>query len=115
MMSSSIQSRILVAIVDDHEMVRMSLAMFLQLHEDIEIIGVAENGAEYLELCANMLPDIVLMDYLMPGLNGLGVTRQLLERYPEIRVILLTATVEDDLAEQAYAAGAICFASKADA
>jgi DNA-binding NarL/FixJ family response regulator len=112
-MSSFQKPRILVAIVDDHEMVRMSLTMFLQLYEEIEIIGEASNGAEAIELCARTMPDIVLMDYLMPVMNGVEAARLLCEQYPNIRVMLLTATVEDNLIEQAYAAGVACFASKA--
>jgi DNA-binding NarL/FixJ family response regulator len=111
-MPPSAQSRILVAIVDDHEMVRMSLALALEAYDDIEIICEAANGTEAVTVCAQKQPDVVLMDYLMPQMNGVEAARLLSQQYPEIRIILLTATIETELVQQAYTAGVACFARK---
>jgi NarL family two-component system response regulator LiaR len=106
------QSPIMVAIADDHEMVRMSLRIFLQMYSDIEVIGEATNGAEALALCTQLNPDIILMDYVMPEMDGVEAANLLREQCPNVQVILLTATVSTDLAPMAYDAGVACLLKK---
>ena len=106
------QSPIMVAIADDHEMVRMSLRMYLQMYSDIEVVGEATSGAEALVLCTELHPDVILMDYLMPGMDGVETASLLREQCPDVQVILLTATVSTGLAPQAYDAGVACLLKK---
>ena len=98
--------RIRVLIVDDHAMVRSGLAAFLEAYDDLELVGEAASGAEAVQLCAELRPDVVLMDMVMPGMDGAAATRAVLERCPEVRVIALTSFPEEDLVPRALKAGA---------
>src|SRR5258706_2009208 len=99
-------SPIRVLVVDDHLVVRRGLATLLLAFNDIVLAGEAQNGAEALELCATAQPDVVLMDLLMPEMDGVEATQAIRERYPHIQVIVLTSTDEYDLIRRALAAGA---------
>jgi two-component system, NarL family, response regulator LiaR len=101
-----------VLLVDDHRMVREGLAVFLQVSDDLELAGEAENGAEAVELCAQRHPDVVLMDLKMPQMDGATATRLITERFPDIRVIALTSFQEEGLVQSALQAGAISFLLK---
>ena len=101
-----------VAIVDDHAMVRSGLAAFLSVADDLELVGEAENGQQALRLCAEERPDVVLMDLVMPGMDGVATTRAIRERYPDIRVIALTSFPEDRLVQDVLAAGALSYLLK---
>lgn len=101
-----------VIIVDDHEMVRLSLSTLLDSYTDIRVVGEAANGEEAVNLCAEIEPDILLIDYLMPQMNGLEVTRLLHQQYPELRIIMMSATLSLALEQEAYAAGVACFMKK---
>ena len=109
---SETQTRIRVAIVDDHAMVRSGLAAFLSVAEDFELVGEAENGAQALRLCAEVQPDVVLMDLVMPGMDGVAATRAIRERFPHIRVIALTSFPEDRLVQDVLEAGALSYLLK---
>lgn len=85
-----------VIIVDDQEIVREGLKMILSLHEEIEIIGEASNGEELLKLVEIKSPEVVLMDIRMPGMNGIEATRLMKEKYPNIKIIILTTFNEDE-------------------
>jgi NarL family two-component system response regulator LiaR len=104
--------RIRVLIVDDHEMVRQGLAMFLDVFDDLELAGEAENGAEALQRCAEVRPDVVLMDLMMPEMDGATATRAIRERFPAVRVIALTSFQEEGLVQRALQAGAIGYLLK---
>jgi NarL family two-component system response regulator LiaR len=101
-----------VAIVDDHAMVRSGLAAFLSVADDLELVGEAENGQQALRLCAEERPDVVLMDLVMPGMDGVATTKAIRERFPDIRVIALTSFPEDRLVQDVLAAGALSYLLK---
>jgi NarL family two-component system response regulator LiaR len=95
-----------VLLADDHLVVRRGLATLLLAFNDLQLVGEAHNGAEALELCATTQPDVVLMDLLMPEMDGVAATRAIRERYPHIQVIVLTSMNEYDYVQRALAAGA---------
>jgi two-component system, NarL family, response regulator LiaR len=101
-----------IAIVDDHAMVRSGLAAFLSVADDLELVGEAENGQQALRLCAEERPDVVLMDLVMPGMDGVQATRAIRERFPDIRVIALTSFPEDRLVQDVLEAGALSYLLK---
>jgi two-component system, NarL family, response regulator LiaR len=101
-----------VLLVDDHRMVREGLAVFLQVSDDLELAGEAEDGAEAVEQCERLQPDVVLMDLKMPRMDGATATRLITERFPGIRVVALTSFQEEGLVESALQAGAISYLLK---
>jgi NarL family two-component system response regulator LiaR len=109
-MSSS--GRIRVMIVDDHDMVREGLKVFLSTSDDLEVVGEAANGTEAVEVCARVEPDVVLMDLIMPVMDGAEATARIKEACPGVHVVALTSFVEDDLVERALDAGAISYLLK---
>ena len=101
-----------VVLVDDHTMVRKGLALFLQAYDDLELAGEAENGTDAIQLCGELLPDVVLMDMVMPGMDGVATTRAIHQRFPQIQVIALTSFKEGELVQNALEAGAIGYLLK---
>jgi NarL family two-component system response regulator LiaR len=101
-----------VMLVDDHAMVRKGLATFLKVFKDMQLAGEAENGAVAIQLCGEILPDVVLMDMVMPEMDGATATRAICEKYPQVRVIALTSFNEGDLVKNALEAGAIGYLLK---
>ena len=99
-------SRISVLIVDDHAVLRQALRLLLEVHPEIEVVGDAANGREALEVAEKVLPDVILMDMVMPGLNGLEATRQIRRRLPKTKVLILTGYMEDEQIVAALRAGA---------
>ncbi len=95
-----------VLLVDDHPVVREGLRRFLELLDDIEIVGEASDGGEAVALAEELLPDIVLMDLVMPGIDGIEATRRTRSVSPSTRVIVLTSFAEDDKVFPAIKAGA---------
>jgi NarL family two-component system response regulator LiaR len=95
-----------VLIVDDHEVVREGLRNFLELQDEIEIAGEAGDGEEGVVLAAELRPDVVLMDLVMPKLDGVSAMRALRERAPGTRVIVLTSFLDDEHLLPAMRAGA---------
>jgi DNA-binding NarL/FixJ family response regulator len=96
-----------VLIVDDHAVVREGLRAFLEIQDGIEVVGEAADGAGSVELAAELQPDVVLMDLVMPGpLNGVGAMRALRQRVPHSRVIVLTSFLDDERLMPAVQAGA---------
>ncbi|UCC52946.1 MAG: response regulator transcription factor, partial [Anaerolineaceae bacterium] len=104
--------KISVLIVDDHGVVRQGLRTYLELLDDIEIVGEAENGVEAVVLVRQYNPDIVLMDLVMPEMDGIEATHQVLEVSPTTKVIVLTSFAEDELVFPAIEAGAIGYLLK---
>ncbi len=90
-----------VLIVDDHAMVRRGLAAFLQAYDDLELVGEAGSGAEAVKRCAQEGPDVVLMDLVLPGIDGVVATRVIRQRHPQLQVIALTSFHEEDLVPRA--------------
>jgi DNA-binding NarL/FixJ family response regulator len=98
--------KIKVLLVDDHAIVRQGLRTFLELQDDIEVVGEAENGAEAVELAQQREPDVVLMDLVMPKMDGIEATRQICAIRPGTKVIALTSFAGDDNVFPAIKAGA---------
>jgi DNA-binding NarL/FixJ family response regulator len=95
-----------VLLVDDHEVVREGLRAFLELQDGIEVVGEAGDGEQALEQADRLRPDVILMDLVMPKLDGVGAMRELRRRTPASRVIVLTSFTEDDRLLPAIQAGA---------
>jgi len=101
-----------VMLVDDHAVVRSGLSAFLLAFDDLELVGEAGSGEKAIALCAQLTPDVILMDLVMPGMDGAETTRAIRERCPEIQVIALTSFKEQELVEGALQAGAIGYLLK---
>ena len=95
-----------VLICDDQDVVREGLQVILNSAPGIEVVGAAQDGAEALELVAKTIPDLVLMDLKMPGMNGIQATRQIRTRYPQVRVLVLTTYDADEWVFDAIRSGA---------
>lgn len=101
-----------VLLVDDHEMVRIGLAAVLGTEDGIEVVGEASNGEEGIRLTQEYKPDVVLMDLVMEGMDGIETTRKLLQLYPECKVIVLTSFLDDEKMYPVLEAGAFRYLLK---
>lgn len=101
-----------VLLVDDHAVVRSGLSAFLMACDDLELVGEAGGGEEAVRICARIQPDVVLMDLVMPGMDGAQATRAIRDRCPAVQVIALTSFKEQELVEGAMEAGAIGYLLK---
>jgi NarL family two-component system response regulator LiaR len=101
-----------VLLVDDHAVVRSGLAAFLSVFDDLEFAGEACDGREAIQKCAEIQPDVVLMDLVMSEMDGATATQAIRTRWPEIQVVALTSFTEDDLVQGAMRAGAIGYLLK---
>jgi NarL family two-component system response regulator LiaR len=106
------QDRIRVMVVDDHTVVRSGLAAFLLTYDELELVAEAGNGEEAVRKCVELAPDVVLMDLMMPGMNGAEATRAIRQKCPDTQVIALTSFKEDDLMQKTLQAGAIGYLFK---
>ena len=104
--------RIRVMLVDDHAVVRSGLAAFLMAFDDLELVGEAADGVEAVAMCGQVRPDVVLMDLVMPQMDGATATKAIRLAYPDVQVIALTSFKEDDLVQGALQAGAIGYLLK---
>ncbi len=104
--------KIRVLIVDDHQVVREGLHTILSIEPDIEVLGEAKDGIEAVKKALDLAPDVVLMDLIMPGKNGIEATREIKQKNPSIRILVLTSFSEDDLVFSAIEAGALGFLLK---
>jgi two-component system, NarL family, response regulator LiaR len=101
-----------VMLVDDHTMVRRGLATFLKVFDDLQLAGEAESGEAAIQLCAQVSPDVILMDMVMPSMNGATATRIIRQKFPQVQVIALTSFKEGELIKNALEAGAIGYLLK---
>src|SRR5829696_5240757 len=101
-----------VMITDDHNVVRQGLRMFLSLDPDIEVVGEAEDGEEAISMARELHPDVVLMDLLMPVMNGVEATKAIRSEMPDVEVIALTSVLEDVSVTGAIRAGAMGYLLK---
>ena len=101
-----------VMIVDDHAVVRSGLAAFLTVFDDLQLVGEAGSGVEALQLCEQAAVDVVLMDLMMPEMDGAEATRLIRQKCPHVQVITLTSFREETLVQGALQAGAISYLLK---
>jgi two-component system, NarL family, response regulator LiaR len=114
------QEPIRVMIVDDHTMVRKGLATFLKVFDDpsagpeqaLQLVGEAESGADAIKLCGEVSPDVILMDMVMPDMDGATATRVIRQQFPQVQIIALTSYKEGNLVKNALEAGAIAYILK---
>ncbi|NLG99163.1 MAG: response regulator transcription factor [Chloroflexi bacterium] len=99
-------------LVDDHAVVRSGLAAFLMVYDDLILAGEAGDGQEAVERCEELQPDVVLMDLIMPEMDGATATQIIRKKWPHIQVVVLTSFKEDDLVQEALRAGAIGYLLK---
>jgi two-component system, NarL family, response regulator LiaR len=111
-MSETTLQPIRILLVDDHTMVRRGLATFLAIFDDLILAGEAENGEEAIQRCAELLPDVVLMDMVMPDVDGVSATRAIRQQFPQVKVLALTSFKEGGLIQKALEAGAIGYLLK---
>ena len=104
--------KIRVMLVDDHNVVRSGLATFLKAYDDLELVGEARNGREAVDLCRQKKPDVILMDLMMPEMDGIAATRAILAETPEIKIIAITSFEDEQLVQGVLAAGAISYLLK---
>ncbi|UOQ87147.1 response regulator transcription factor [Gracilibacillus salinarum] len=106
-----------VLFVDDHEMVRIGVSAYLTTQEDIDVIAEAENGQDAVDLALSLRPDVILMDLVMDGMDGIEATRQIIAKWPEAKILIVTSFIDDDKVYPALEAGATSYllkTSKAD-
>ncbi|WHY87440.1 response regulator transcription factor [Neobacillus novalis] len=101
-----------VVFVDDHEMVRIGVSSYLSAQPDIEVVGEAADGKKGVELVLELRPDIILMDLVMKEMDGIEATRQIIEHWPEAKVIIVTSFLDDEKVYPALEAGATSYMLK---
>ncbi|MCM3634471.1 MULTISPECIES: response regulator [Paenibacillus] len=103
-----------IMIVDDHDMVRLGLKTYLMLEQSFRVVAEAGNGEEALAYLSSseQLPDLILMDLMMPIMNGIEATKAISEKYPNIKIVMLTSFLEDDKVYSSIEAGAISYVLK---
>ena len=106
------EGKIRVLIADDQEIIRHGLALILRNEPDMDVVGLASDGAEAVTLAVRLQPDVILMDIVMPALNGIAATRQIVSELPDAGVIILTTYDADDMVFEGVRAGAMCYLLK---
>ncbi|WP_125605512.1 response regulator transcription factor [Lapidilactobacillus bayanensis] len=101
-----------VLIVDDHEMVRLGISSYLGVQSDMEVVGEAENGQEAVEKALALRPDAILMDVVMPEMDGIEATKEILKQWSEAKIIILTSFIDDEKVYPAIEAGAASYILK---
>src|SRR5919108_3249502 len=104
--------RLKVLIADDHRLMLKAMRLSLEEADDLEIVGEATSGSQVLPLVAQTSPDLVLLDIRMPGMDGLAVLQRLRERYPQVRVAVLSAVEDPTVMQAAFSRGARAFIVK---
>lgn len=105
-------SPIRVLLVDDHDVVRRGLAVFLEAFPDLQLVGEASDGQDAIAAADSLRPDVILMDALMPRMDGIEATRHIRARHPEIQVVMLSSSKEEEMITSAIQAGAIGYVLK---
>lgn len=111
-MTETPSQSIRVMLVDDHTMVRHGLATFLRVYDDLLLVGEAESGEAAIQLCAEVKPDVILMDMVLPVMDGATATQSIRQQFPQVQVIALTSFKEGELIKHALESGAIGYLLK---
>lgn len=93
-------------LVDDHQMVRLGLSSYFSIQDDMEVIGEAEDGQEGVNQALSLRPDVILMDLVMDGMDGIEATKKILAQWPEAKIIIVTSFIDDEKVFPAMEAGA---------
>jgi NarL family two-component system response regulator LiaR len=101
-----------IMLVDDHEMVRWGLTTFLKVFNDLQLVGETESGEAAIQLCAEVMPDVILMDMVLPLMDAATATRIIRRQFPQAQVIMLTSFNQGELIRNALEAGAIGYLLK---
>lgn len=101
-----------ILLVDDHEMVRIGVSAYLQAQSDMEVVGEAANGKEAVEMALSLRPDVILMDMVMPVMNGAEATEAIIAEWPEAKIMIVTSFLDDDKVYPALKAGAVSYILK---
>ncbi|VXB54479.1 two-component response regulator (YvqE) responding to cell wall stress [Bacillus sp. 349Y] len=101
-----------VVFVDDHEMVRIGVSAYLSAQPDIEVVGEASDGSEGARMALELRPDIILMDLVMKGKDGIEATKDIVSQWPEAKIIIVTSFLDDDKVYPALEAGAVSYMLK---
>ncbi|KMY45245.1 LuxR family transcriptional regulator [Bacillus sp. FJAT-27916] len=101
-----------VVLIDDHEMVRIGVSAYLSSLVDIDVVGEAGTGEEGVALALSLRPDIILMDLVMPGMDGIEATKHIIAKWPEAKIIIVTSFIDDEKVYPALEAGAISYMLK---
>jgi len=103
---------ITILLVDDHEMVRRGLTVFLKSFDDLILVGEAANGKEAVDFCRQLKPDVILLDILMPVMGGIEATKVILAEFPDVKIIAMTSFNNEDIVTEVIRNGAIGFLMK---
>ena len=95
-----------ILLVDDHEMVRLGLKSYFDLQDDVEVVGEAANGAQGIELALKLRPDVIVMDIVMPEMNGIDATLAILKEWPEAKILIVTSYLDNEKIMPVLNAGA---------
>ncbi|ALC84231.1 MULTISPECIES: response regulator [Bacillus] len=101
-----------VLLIDDHEMVRMGLAAFLEAQSDIEVVGEASDGETGVKMAVDLKPDVILMDLVMEGMDGIEATKKICSQMENAKIIVLTSFIDDDKVYPVIEAGALSYLLK---
>lgn len=86
-----------ILLVDDHEMVRLGLKSYFDLQDDVEVVGEASNGSQGIDLALELRPDVIVMDIVMPEMNGIDATLAILKEWPEAKILIVTSYLDNRL------------------
>lgn len=101
-----------ILLVDDHEMVRIGVSAYLQAQDDMEVAGEAANGEEAVKMALDLRPDVILMDMVMPIMNGAEATEAIIRQWPAAKIMIVTSFLDDDKVYPALKAGAVSYILK---
>jgi two-component system, NarL family, response regulator LiaR len=111
-METSMSGHIRVILIDDHIYIHEAVSAVLELVDDIELVAQGSNGLEAVQLCEQFAPDLVLMDIVMPRMNGIEATKQILSKHPQIRILALSSFQDRDSVRAMLESGAIGYVLK---
>ena len=85
-----------ILLVDDHEMVRLGLKSYFDLQDDVEVVGEASNGSQGIDLALKLRPDVIVMDIVMPEMNGIDATLAILKEWPEAKILIVSSYLDNE-------------------